>query len=522
MNSFSYHSVSDFQSPLRVAFASVLESRFKLRDRLTRLGAKFSRFNIEHQRLVNEKRRLESELKQSRAELAELKRERSGKQAHSVQLPEDLPLANHQFGAGMISFCCQLCNVIGFRSTHRVLPLIQQWLGISFDIPSRWTMRLWNSRNGVAILKESATVADDWIWMIDHSVQLGKMCVLVVLGIRQSQLPQGRALVRQDMKPLALLPTDSRSKEEVGDALVELAAKIGTPIGVVADGAAELHQGVKSLEKSGAEVVMLDDIKHKAANVLKATIGKDERFTKFVAHAGRTKANIQQTELEHFLPPKKRTKCRFMNFGKLIDWADLVLAHLKQPEATGNRNISKVRLHEKLGWLAEFENDLKQWRECREVVSTTLQFTNTRGVESGATEELKTRLTTLDLQSSIADKISRRLVQCYAENEEKLSRSKHAALRMPVSTEVLESSLGSFKAIQRHHNRGTFTTLLAIFPTLFQITTPEKIRRRLASVSTKNLRKWLAEKGLNNSTQAKKTAAYKYAKRLARQKNNYT
>ena len=85
--------------------------------------------------------------------------------------------------------------------------------GLSIKVPSRDAVR--NCRNGVAILHR------------DHSVQLGKMFVLVVLGIRQSQLPVGRALRREDMTVLAVLPTQSRNKEEVSRQLTGIAEQFG-------------------------------------------------------------------------------------------------------------------------------------------------------------------------------------------------------------------------------------------------------------------------------------------------------
>ena len=185
------------------------------------------------------------------------------------------------------------------------------------------------------------------------------------------------------MKPLAVVPTVLRTKEQVAEALVPLADQIGTPICIVSDGATELHEGVKHLENESAELILMDDVKHKAANLLKKILGRDERFAQFDGQVGKTTARIQQTELDHFLPPTKKTKCRFMNLGKLIDWAEMVRFHLKTPQAPGNQDVSADRVTEKLGWLFEYEQDLQQWCECRQVVSAVLEFTNREGVYAG-------------------------------------------------------------------------------------------------------------------------------------------
>ena len=509
MAAVSSFSVSQYKSSLRALCASFYRSRERLRDRFDALRGKKKLLEEQHQRVMNENRALAEKLRRAEDKLALQSKVLAKQQTQALQLPDDPKLKGHQFGPRMMTLCCALGQLIGFRSTEQVLHVIRQWLQVEFDVPSHDTVRLWMSRNGVAILQESTQFEPDWIWLIDHSVQLGKMCVLVILGIRQSELPVGRPLRRYDMKPLAVVPTLSRTKEQVGEALVDLADQTGAPICIVSDGAAELHEGVKWLENKGVELVLMDDVKHMAANLLKKTLGRDERFAQFDGQLGKTTARIQQTELDHFLPPTKKTKCRFMNLDKLIDWAEMVRFHLKTPQAPGNRDVSAERVSEKLGWLLEFEQDLEQWRECREVVSAVLEFTNREGVYAGATEALKKRLIELDVSSAMARQVLAGLVDACGENERKLSGSSYKKLRVPCSTEVLESSLGSFKSLQRHHNRGTFTTLLAIFPTLFESSPVHRLATRLRKVSTHDLKEWLKQAGLTNSTQARKAAAYR-------------
>lgn len=514
----SSFSVKYYKSSLWSLCSSFYRGREKLRVRFQELRESKERLERSYQELLAENRSLGEKLRRAEDGLVRHCKLLAERQTQLFQLPDDPKLKNHQFGPRMMAFCCSLATLIGFRSTERVLPLIREWLQVEFDIPNHDTVRLWASRNGVAILQESAQSAADWIWLIDHSVQLGKMCVLVVLGIRQSELPTGRPLRRDDMKPLAVVPALSRTKHDVGKALKELAERIGTPICVVSDGATELHEGVKWLENKDCESILMDDVKHVAANLLKKMLGKDKRFVEFEGQIGKTTACIQQTELDHFLPPKKKTKCRFMNLDKLMDWAEMVRFHLKTPEATGNRNVSTERVHQKLGWLLEYELDLQQWRECREVVSAVLEFTNREGVYAGATEDLKRRLAELDLSSAMAHQLLDQLVTACAQNEQRLIGSRHADLRVPCSTEILESSLGRFKSLQRHHNRGTFTTLLAVFPTLFQSTSAQQLASRLKNVTTRGLQEWLKQSGLNNSTQTRKAAAYHAATKAKRHK----
>jgi hypothetical protein len=414
-------------------------------------------------------------------------------------------MSGHQYSAEMISLSCRLSQMIGFRAVPKVLDCVFGAVGLRIKVPSRDVVRNWSCRNGVAILEE-ACEADDWVWMIDHSVQLGKMFVLVVLGIRQSQLPTGRALTREDMTPLAVLPTKSRDKQEVARQLTEVAKDFGAPLAIVSDGASELHEGVANLENVGFLGVHLDDIKHKVSNLLKKTLGANERFKAFTAKLGQTINSIQQTEIDHLLPPRKKEKCRFMSIHVMIDWATMVGQQLMTARSAGSN--ARIRLNEKLGWIDEFREDLCCWREVRQLVGKALKYANEFGVFIGSSQVLRDQLVSLPIRSQLACRLREAVLACYQANEDKLSRLDRPNQRLPCSTEMLESAFGSFKALQGHHGRGTFTSLLAAFPTLFDTCTPEKIRKRFAAVSNKVVRAWIESAGLTNSTQARRTKAY--------------
>lgn len=509
--SSSHQSVPFFKSPFRVINRWLCLSREGLREKHQRLQEQLEQSEAHRQRLVNEKRELEQRLEQQRRESQQKIAELSSSQ---VRMLPDPILYRHRYGARMISVCCNLARAVGFRSAEAVLKIVRTWLGSDFEIPSWTTIRSWLCRSGVATLTEACTREDDWILFIDHSVQLGETNVLVVLGIRESQMPQGRALVHEDLKTLAVVPGVSKSKEAVAAALKELTDVIGIPICVVADGAKELLDGAKTLKNNGQSIIVQDDMKHKAANILKKTLGKQPRFLEFQALTGTTTPRIQQTELVHFLAPKKKIKSRFMNLAPQLRWGQMILYHLKTPTAAGNLGISMERLQEKLGWVLEYEDDLKSWQLCQRIVSETLAFTNQRGVYRGATDELIKHLCELGLSlDSLSQQVRDELVGTYRKCEDRLIQSPHADKTLPVSTEVLESMFGRYKQLQRQHNRGSFTSLLAAFAALMKPSTPEDITRQFKSISNQDLKNWVKQARLSNSTQAKKNAAYKEAKR---------
>lgn len=495
-------SLAQFKSPWRCLCRSLFQSREQWKAK-----ARCGRSTIE--RLQQQLHIAQQQQRQLVAQLDEVKRHNEALQAGVDQKACSIlssQLAGHQFSSEMISLCCQLSHWVGFRAVPKVLQCISEAFGLPLKIPSRDAVRNWSCRNGVAILQQ-ASGADDWVWMVDHSVQLGKMFVLVVLGIRQSQLPIDRPLTRDDMTPLAVMPTESRDKLEVRRQLMEVAKRLGTPLAILSDGARELHEGAESLKTIGFRGVHLDDIKHKVSNLLKKRLGQDERFREFLAQIGRTTASIQQTELDHLLPPRKKEKCRYMSLGQLIDWATMVECQLNLASTT--KSNGSERLTEKLGWLKNHGDDLCCWRECRQLISQVLQYANGHGVFDGSTEALRSRLAECPTHSKLSQQLREEMLSFYESNERRLLALEPSQRRLPCSTEILESGFGSFKALQRHHARGTFTSLLAVFASLFDTCTATKIRDRFTRVSNQALKHWLHTSGLTNSTQSRRTQAYR-------------
>jgi len=508
--SLSPFPVPHFKTRSREIVRNLFRSRERWRDNNRRLKKQLEDSERHRQRLVNEKRDLERENVRQSDELARLRRENQ-QLLDRPCLPNDPVVANHSFGPKMISMCLELVKIIGYRPVEAVLQIVQQWLGIEFNIPQWTTVRTWSCRCGVGLLNESVTRADDWILMIDHSVQLAKQNVLLILGIECSKLPQDRPLRRDDMSVLAIVPGDSRDKDSVTMALNELTEKIGVPMSIVVDGASELHEGIKAFEKQGKTVLVMDDIKHKAANILKQVLGKDAVFKDFESQLGTTTARIQQTELAHLLPPKKKSKCRFMTLSPLLRWQRMIQHHLNDPHSVENQGVTPERLNEKLGWVAAFAEPAQQWRQCQAVVSTVLKFSNRCGVYRGVTDDLKQLLARFDFDGELVQEVYTKLAEVYQQCEQRLIDSAYSEERLIVSTEVLESTLGGYKRLQRQHTRGGFTSLLAALPTLLSKQTPADVTSLLKKVSNKKWKQWCAESNLANSTHAKKLAAYKAA-----------
>jgi hypothetical protein len=453
----------------------------------------------------------DAEIRRRKKEIDELKRQMWRLQDQvrqqataTTRLPADPPLKGHQFGRRLMRLAVNLARIVGLRPAERVLRMIWEWLGLNQKLPDWATIRTWLMRIGVAALHEPIELADDWVWMVDHSNQIGPEKALVVLGVRGSRLPPpGETLKHEDVHLLTVQPGTAWKREDMASVYCQLAERYGSPRAVLCDGAVELRDGAECLKNRRADTIVLQDFKHKAAIFLKAAVGDHPRFAEFNSQLGKTRSAIQQTELAHLTPPGQKPKARFMNLAATLDWAAAVLWLLEHPEAKARASLKLQRLEEKLGWLRSFASELAEWRECQQVVNAGVTFINEQGLYHGASEQLGKTLDT-KLGHAASRQLAERLVDLVGASEAQLKGGE----RLPMSTEILESTFALYKQLERQHSKGGFTSLLAAFGALLKTATDETIRQAFSVVSIQDVYHWVRE-NLGNTLTSRRLATYK-------------
>ena len=202
----------DFKSPLRVIVNFLLKGRERSKREARRLREELRlseqkvaalRQECEHReqeigRLRQVAGKLELELRQTR---------------RPIRLPDDPPVGSHGYGPRKICLAVNLARAVGLRGAERVLGIVFDWLEVEETVPDWTSIRGWMQRLGVDALNRPMEKADDWIWMADHSNQIGQEKVLVVLAVRASELPPpGTALTHDCMRVLHIQPGRSWKK----------------------------------------------------------------------------------------------------------------------------------------------------------------------------------------------------------------------------------------------------------------------------------------------------------------------
>jgi len=489
-------------------------SRSALRRRLNRREQTIDRMQAQIDELKAHNQALAKELEQARQKQEWARQELVWHQASQPTAPSnplqnDRPLPRHQFGVRLIATSIELAKRIGFRATEFVWSLFFDLLGIEGKAPSHDIIEQWTLRLGVSELQDTFTKDQRTLWMVDHSNQISKERVLLIIGVALENLPPiGQTLQLEHMKVLAIVPGEQWKKEDVKREYLKLAEKIGAPTYLLCDGASELRDPAENLEKDGEKTIVLGDLKHHAANVLEKEIGRCESFKAFMTEVARTRNRVQQTELSPFAPPPVQQKSRFMNLGLLLEWAGMALHHLNDPASDSRTGIDEQRMEEKLGWLRAFADDLASWRACQEVIDQSLSVINHQGLHEATGDVLRRSFQMLGVTLSDSTNASSRIAaKLLAWVDDAVARL-HPGDRAWLSTEILESLFGRYKRLERQHSKGGFTRLIAAFPTLCFRVTAQSIRRGFAKTTAKDLNAWLRE-NLPSTLASRRNKAYR-------------
>jgi hypothetical protein len=129
---------------------------------------------------------------------------------------------------------------------------------------------------------------------------------------------------------LAVECTVQSTGEWVAAVFARVAHRCGDPLQIVADAGSDLRKGIAVFQASAPTCVYTYDISHAIANLLKRELGPDAHWTAFLHHCRTTLASFQQTALAFLLPPRQRTKARFMNLDAHLRWAQRLLAYFER------------------------------------------------------------------------------------------------------------------------------------------------------------------------------------------------
>lgn len=393
------------------------------------------------------------------------------------------------------------------RATGGILKKIKSFLGMDVKMPSWYSIRLWLLKLGLFKLYQPRDIADDWVWIVDHSIQTGAEKCLVVLGIRAKDLPRDRALALSDVEPLAVIPVTASDKTVVCAQLEEVAHTTGVPYAIVSDAGPDLKAGIDAYcALNPYRTRHIYDVTHWIALQMKGLFEQDENWVSFVEFAAIAQKFMRQTEVAALSPPNQRSKARYLNIDIIIRWAQRIMLLMESTDRMQSL-FNPDMVGRTLMWITHFKNDVREWGEILDVAEAVKGTISKKGLYRGLTNDLSEVLAAIPVESSRATELKDTALSYAGSLEYKV----HVGDRLPGCSDVIESLFGRFKHLEQQQSGGGFTQLLLALPALVGKKSTELLKQAMETVKVSDLSLWLKE-NIGMSVQAKRKLVFNTVK----------
>ena len=421
----------------------------------------------------------------------------------AVEFQSRVPRPQYGLASIFLFMALVLGAATSLRGAQQVILILLSLLREASPVPSPSTGRMGLLRVGYFKLTRPKVHATDWVWIIDHTVQIGATQCLLILGVRLSALPPaGQCLGHSEVEPLALLPVTHSNGTVVAEQLEATVKITGVPREIIGDHGSDVQCGVEIFRPAHGETCAVYDIKHKTAAVLKREREHDARWLAFMQQVAPIRSRLQQTALASLVPPNLRTQARYMNVESLITWGCRILRYVEQPPSAPSSSFEPDAVAEKLGWLREFREPLAEWRALLEILTTTERVVRETGLTAALPRTLETQLPARSEQERVA-RVRAELL-AFVTQEAAQARPQE---RLWGSSEVIESVFGKLKYIERNQAKSGFTGLLLSVCAMVSTTTAEVVQQALETVTVKQVMDW-CKKNLGASVQAQRRSVF--------------
>jgi len=385
--------------------------------------------------------------------------------------------------------CIQLVlkAAVSFRAVPKAVHLVFSHFPAvkTQKIPSYKTITRWLTRIGLYKLHRPKERADDWIFIVDNSIQIGTQKCFVVLGIRLSKL-KAWPLTFEDVEVVLIELHDEGGQQEICQMIEKAQEKVGKVVSVCADDGPDLRSGIDLFcEKYGVGRVY--DTIHKIGTFLKKVLEKDPEWQAFTSAASEAKRKMQQTAAAHLVPPNQRTKSRFLNIDVLVRWAVDVM------EALGDsKHPDKQLLEQYCGWIRRHKELIDRLQQLDVVSQHVRQHIRENGLSrstGGLVEKLLYQAMASFALNVEACQYAGMLIDFFVE-QSKVVPPEQVWVG---SSEIIESLFGKLKCLERNQCKGGFTSLVLGLSACTGRLDVRLVQEAMIQVKTKDVDAWTRE-----------------------------
>ncbi len=386
---------------------------------------------------------------------------------------------------------------IKFRSLEKMLKIQERFIGVYSNLPSNNTMKNWVLKLGYYELTRTKEIADDWIVILDHSVQFGHTKVFVVLGIREKDfLNLNRPLKYTDLTSLLISNKNNWNGELVCNEIKELEPKIGKIKYAVGDYGSDLKKGLRL-----AGIKHVHDLSHLISNIVKSIYEKDKDFVKLKEQMNVMRKNFIQTNISSVVPPKGRKKSEYQNFDTIISWANAVMNLINNKLQTPKqKEILKEfidgnkldRIKKEFSWINDFSTLIEELSEISKSIKTIEKDMKHNGLSEITLKKCISELKKLETKNG--KKFSEKLISQIEFQFEKFQYTD----TILCSSDIIESIFGKYKNCTNNNPMASITNLILTMASFTCELTDENIIKSMETTTINDIKDW-SKKNIGHS-----------------------
>lgn len=393
----------------------------------------------------------------------------------------------------MIQLCIalKLQSSASFRAVSKIIVVLGIYLELTVKSPSHATILLWVKKYGHHELTRPKEIADDWVVILDESVQFGQSKLLLVYGVRQSKIDFTQPLKYQDLTPLVLMCRSSWNGESIKEQLMGIQEEIGAIKYAVADHGNNIKKAIRLM---GLPHVY--DLTHRISLCLEHIYKEDDSFKEFTKRMARLRGAQALSKMAHVLPPAQRSKARFMNLRPISDWGTAVLNLLDRPGSQFKEE------KENLSWVESYRDLITELAQLNKMINTIQLKLKNNGLSKGTVEVC---------QNILEEGRTKRLQQfkqsmnLYFQQTMNSLKGIDQAL---CSSDILESSFGKYKNYLQANPMVGITNLCLSIPAFTGNLGREGLMDAFERTKVENIENW-TKSNIGKTTLAKRLEVLK-------------
>ena len=346
-------------------------------------------------------------------------------------------------------------------------------MNLNIKGPTHTTILNWVHKIGYYELMREKEKADDWIIILDESIQIGQDKILMIFGIREKNVDFTRPLILQDLVPLRELINTSWSGEEIKDVLLDIKKELGDVKYAVSDGGNNIINGLKL-----SKITHVYDITHKIALILCKLYKKNDIYISLTKRMTEMRVKYLQTKIAYLIPPKQRSKSRYLNVNEIAKWCWKVLSYYDK-----NKDI-KNEICKKLEWIVEYKDFVLELKKLNELVCKIEKELKHNGFSQ---ESLKICNDLLDrIDGSFGKEMKTQLKMYFKELEGKNINAE----KLLITSDIIESSFGKYKNYVNQNPMAGITNLILSLSAFTSTLNEEDIKKALENTIIYDVKEW--------------------------------